>query len=418
MEHSVMMPKGPNSFEEATEQYLIWLRASITVNERQWIKRKERVAQGTPFEYLRSTFYRWSQWWPTICEELDSAPLVLGVGDLHVENFGTWRDAEGRLVWGVNDFDECCCLPYTNDLVRLATSARFAIEESETKKLLKNAKDNNFSIEEITKNLKQITKEAEGRFHEACSAILSGYRDTLDPQRKEVVRKPFVLAEKEIHSWLREIVLNKLRVKDGKSEFVEFLNEMVELPNVNDMIPRTAWEALNQSMPESGVSFRIGTREAGLGSLGRQRFTAVVEDWHGGILAREAKALAPSAWLWWTDERQNTNEILCDEALRHAVRARDPWMSFVIGEQNWVVRRIAPDSGKVKLKDLPKEFQLEDDLLRAMGHETANVHVVLGNVWQDLDVRNNKDPEWLHNCAVKMADTIVEEWAMIYEPSP
>jgi hypothetical protein len=171
-------------------------------------------------------------------------------------------------------------------------------------------------------------------------------------------------------------------------------------------------------MPESGVSFRIGTREAGLGSLGRQRFTAVVEDWHGGILAREAKALAPSAWLWWTDERQNTNEILCDEALRHAVRARDPWMSFVIGEQNWVVRRIAPDSGKVKLKDLPKEFQLEDDLLRAMGHETANVHVVLGNVWQDLDVRNNKDPEWLHNCAVKMADTIVEEWAMIYEPSP
>ena len=61
---------------------------------------------------------------------------------------------------------------------------------------------------------------------------------------------------------------------------------------------------------------------------------------------------------------------------------------------------------------------MEDDLLRAMGHETANVHVVLGNVWQDLDVRNNKDPEWLHNYAVKMADTIVEEWAMIYEPSP
>jgi len=31
---------------------------------------------------------------------------VLAVGDLHVENFGTWRDAEGRLIWGVNDFDE------------------------------------------------------------------------------------------------------------------------------------------------------------------------------------------------------------------------------------------------------------------------------------------------------------------------
>jgi len=36
---------------------------------------------------------------------------VLAVGDLHVENFGTWRDAEGRLIWGVNDFDEAWRLP-------------------------------------------------------------------------------------------------------------------------------------------------------------------------------------------------------------------------------------------------------------------------------------------------------------------
>src|SRR5260370_32652719 len=49
---------------------------------------------------------------------------VLAVGDLHVENFGTWRDAEGRLTWGVNDFDEAYPLPYTIDLARLATSVR------------------------------------------------------------------------------------------------------------------------------------------------------------------------------------------------------------------------------------------------------------------------------------------------------
>ncbi len=31
---------------------------------------------------------------------------VLAVGDLHVNSFGTWRDAEGRLCWGLDDFDE------------------------------------------------------------------------------------------------------------------------------------------------------------------------------------------------------------------------------------------------------------------------------------------------------------------------
>ena len=30
-------------------------------------------------------------------------------------------------MWGINDFDEACWLPYTCDLVRLATSAHFAI---------------------------------------------------------------------------------------------------------------------------------------------------------------------------------------------------------------------------------------------------------------------------------------------------
>src|SRR5262249_2986391 len=224
---------------------------------------------------------------------------------------------------------------------------------------------------------------------------------------------PFVLAEKETHAWLREIVLNKLRMKDGGSEFDQFLKELTELPNVSGMVPLSAWEALNRSMPEPGVSFRIGKREAGLGRLGRQRFTAVVDDWHGGILAREAKALAPSAWLWWTEERQNATEILYEEALRHAVRARDPWMGVFIGDKSWVVRRLAPDSGKVKLKDLPKENQLEDDLLRAMGHETANVHIALGNVWQDLEEWKDKDPDWLYNYATRMADKIIEDWATI-----
>ena len=54
---------------------------------------------------------------------------MLVVGDLHVESFGTWRDAEGRLVWGVNDFDEAWPAAYTVDLVRLTASAYLAVED-------------------------------------------------------------------------------------------------------------------------------------------------------------------------------------------------------------------------------------------------------------------------------------------------
>jgi hypothetical protein len=42
------------------------------------------------------------------------APRVLCVGDLHVGSFGTWRDAEGRLCWGVDDFDDAYPLIFPN----------------------------------------------------------------------------------------------------------------------------------------------------------------------------------------------------------------------------------------------------------------------------------------------------------------
>ena len=43
-------------------------------------------------------------------------------GDLHVENFGTYLNADGRLVFDVNDFDEAYLGRFTWDLQRFAAS--------------------------------------------------------------------------------------------------------------------------------------------------------------------------------------------------------------------------------------------------------------------------------------------------------
>jgi uncharacterized protein (DUF2252 family) len=43
-------------------------------------------------------------------------------GDLHAENFGTYMDADGRLVFDVNDFDEAYLGPWTWDLRRFVAS--------------------------------------------------------------------------------------------------------------------------------------------------------------------------------------------------------------------------------------------------------------------------------------------------------
>ena len=103
--------------------------ASAPTLSKPTFKYKHQQMKASLFAFLRGTFYRWAALWPVACPDLAKAPQVLAVGDLHVENFGTWRDLEGRLIWGVNDFDEVATMPYAVDLVRTVTSAMFAKRE-------------------------------------------------------------------------------------------------------------------------------------------------------------------------------------------------------------------------------------------------------------------------------------------------
>ena len=90
---------------KATADFEQWLAKRLPI-VRQDVALKHALMAQNPFSFFRATFYRWLQHWPEVCPKLAKAPAVLGVGDLHIENFGTWRDTEGRLIWGVNDFDE------------------------------------------------------------------------------------------------------------------------------------------------------------------------------------------------------------------------------------------------------------------------------------------------------------------------
>ena len=267
------------NIQQATEQYEAWLGSRITLIPADVELKHQRMAES-PFPFLRATFYRWVQRWPEVCPDLAAAPVVLSVGDLHIENFGTWRDAEGRLIWGINDFDEAYPMPYTNDLVRLAASAILAIRE------------NHLSLDP----------------QDACDAILAGYRETLDQGGC-----PFVLAQR--HQWLRDLAHSNLR------DPVAFWEKLDKLPAITETIAPEVIAALERWLPEKGLSYKLVHRIAGLGSLGRQRFVALA-DWRGGLIAREAKALTVSACLW---EKQagGAGEILYQKILgTSSARAR------------------------------------------------------------------------------------------------
>ena len=287
---------------QSTRAYEAWLGKQLPLVSADLKLKHQRMAQS-PFPFLRATFYRWSQLWPEACPDLASAPKVLGVGDLHVENFGTWRDAEGRLIWGVNDFDEACRLPYANDLVRLAVSAQLA------------AQANPLSCDPPS----------------ICAAVLAGYEEAL-----RTGGRPFVLAEH--HGWLRRTAMNNLR------DPAEFWDKLGQWKGAGESVPPDVQKALRQNLPEPGLEFRVVHRQAGLGSLGRRRFTALAE-WHGGLIAREAKELRTTAWHWEAPEKRALAPLYL-EVIRQAVRVADPFLKM---RGRWLIRRLAPDCSRIEL---------------------------------------------------------------------
>ena len=62
-------------------------------------------------------------------------------GDLHVENFGTYLNSDGRLVFDINDFDEAYLGRFTWDLQRFAASLALigwqkALPEDDVRRLI------------------------------------------------------------------------------------------------------------------------------------------------------------------------------------------------------------------------------------------------------------------------------------------
>jgi len=347
---------------QATRAYERWLSKRLTLLKAD-VRLKHMRMEQDPFFFMRASFYRWAQTWPAECDSLRTAPRVLAVGDLHVENFGTWRDGEGRLIWGINDFDEATTLPYANDLVRLCTSALMAIGES------------------------RLATPA----RLACESVLEGYLQSLKDQGA-----PVVLAEK--HRWLRDLAVSRLR------EQRTYWDRLLNLQSMTGAVPSNVRRLLRDALPEKGLPFWIVHRQAGLGSLGRQRYTALAS-WRGGTIAREAKPLVASAWTWMRDA--DAGRLQYAQIIRRAVRVPDPFLTVRDG---WVIRRLAPDCSRIELQSLAGIGD-ECRLLWMMGWETGNVHLGTPRqrkaILRDLARRKRG---WLLKAARRMRDATMADW--------
>lgn len=324
---------------------------------------KHQLMAASAFGFLRASYPRWVQRVRHVAPE-PPGPLVSGVGDLHVENFGTWRDAQSRLVWGVNDLDEADRMPAAYDLVRLSTSA-----------LLANA---DRKVPLSAKNI--VTTILEGY---ATSAAIGGHPFVLDRPKPRPLEQ--LLPPEHALRWWKKAA---------------------DLKPFTSSLPEDARTMLAASLPKGPGQVTLLSRVAGMGSRDHLRVVAVV-DVAGSPVVREIKALCPPA-TWWLDGApagavpgRTANTIL-----RRGRRSPDPGVRVMAA---WVLRRLAPWSDRIELVDLHKHVDT-DELLQAMGAETANLHLASAS-GQALEALTTPPArKWIKRAAEKMADDTVDDW--------
>jgi hypothetical protein len=355
-------------FREATADYERWRERRIPIVAED-LEAKHEKMKTSPFVLLRGSYYRFLQQFDKLLPELAKAPRAVAVGDLHVENYGTWRDRDARLVWGVNDLDEIDILPYTVDLTRLATSAVLAIKAG------------------------HLVLEPDA----ACDAIHAGWREQIAKRRPV----PFVLGERHVHLYrlAQEAILDPVR----------FEKQIRALPAFERALPKAAARMLAQVTPEGDFRPQFSRRVAGVGSLGSRRIVAYGE-LDGGLVVREAKQVPGPATMWTDPKRTQVGGLAAIVDASRAVAA-DPWRRQ---SRKWVLRPLAPDATRLELARLRRKHE-ESLLLNSMGQEAANIHLIaLREAAPPKAIRRDdqgREENWLRQAAATMVTLTESDYA-------
>ena len=97
------------------------IKAFNTGRDPERLALKYEKMRASPFGFLRATCHLFYDRLPT-GGVFKSAPPVWVCGDLHLENFGSYKGNNRLAYFDLNDFDESALAPASWDLVRMLAS--------------------------------------------------------------------------------------------------------------------------------------------------------------------------------------------------------------------------------------------------------------------------------------------------------
>jgi uncharacterized protein (DUF2252 family) len=349
----------------------------ISADPEAW-RGKFRKMAGSPFAFYRGSaalFYRDLQGDddPFLNERTSRVWIQ---GDLHANNFGTYMNSAGLLVFDVNDFDESYVGPFTWDLKRLAASLALlgyqkALSDADIARMIETV---------VRSYLRQVGLFAEGKAESDFALTLA----TTDG----VLRDMIGAARLQTRLGLLEssTVIDQFDRRFGGDPSTRQFDS-----GERDVVLE-AFQSYLDTIPESKrdrrLSYRmkdvVARRGMGIGSAGLPSFNALLEGHTQAlendiiVYMKESTVAAPS--LTVTDE--HIASYFADDAERTVVSQRalqayaDPWLGHTtLYGRGYLVAEASPYTADLSWDDIDDVDQIFQ-VLTYLGQAVAKIHCV------------------------------------------
>ncbi len=352
----------------ATEAILIYNHG----RDPERLTRKLSAIAGDPFAFFRGTNHLYAasvEAEPALLE----APVTYVCGDLHLENFGSFKGDNGLVYFDLNDFDDALVAPLTVDVVRMLSSVIVAGTQ---------------------------LRLSEGDAMRACEQMLDIYANTLAAGKPRWLER--ATATGMVATLLRsvkrrrrgQLLAARTRVRKGKRLLL--CDNAHALPV--DRAQRERAAAILELYSKQGHGNRFvaddtARRIAGVGSLGLERYVVlareVMADGRPADTQRliDVKRAAPSAWQgmrkpsqphWRSDAQRVAQSQQIMQAASPALLS-----PVSLGDASYLVKSLQPTADRIDLARCEGAAGLREVLgtmaraaawshLRGCGHQAAD----------------------------------------------
>ena len=329
------------------------------------LKLKLAALREDPFAFFRGTSPLFYSTLPTD-RALKSSPKILACGDLHLENFGSYKGDNRLVYFDLVDFDESCVAPVAYELVRFLTSILVA-----AKPLKISDATSSKMIDQFIETYAANVIAAKPRWVErslATGPVKKLLQSLKGRHRSDLIKERTFRKSGQIR------LLN-----DGKKSLRVSSTDRARAESI------LAAYASTQQSPAFFEPIDIARRIAGNSSLGLERYVALVRGDFGtggsadGQYLIDIKIVSPSALAAsikapqprWKSEAERTVSIQrISQAVFPALLG-----SVGVGKRSYVIKELEPTADRVNLAALGGKSAALKDVVQTMAEVTAWAHL-------------------------------------------